>query len=68
MREFLNGNKMVILNGRKLGDTAGKYTCHKYNGSSVVDLALCNYDFYSKINHFKVAPQPWFTDHCPIML
>ena len=30
-----------ILNGRKPGDSLGYFTCHKYNGSSTVDLWHC---------------------------
>ena len=29
-------NNLKILNGRKIGDLTGKYTCHQYNGSNVV--------------------------------
>jgi hypothetical protein len=32
--------RLRILNGRKPGDSIGYYTCHKYNGSSVVDYCL----------------------------
>ena len=33
-------NNLKILNGRKIGDLTGKYTCHQYNGSSVVDYII----------------------------
>ena len=32
--DVCNKNQLIILNGRKLGDFEGKYTCHKYSGSS----------------------------------
>ena len=65
--KVLNENKMVVLNGRKIGDTAGVLTCHQYNGSSIVDLAICNHDIYSNVSSFRVLPLPLYTDHCPII-
>ena len=35
--EFLNQSSLVLLNGRKLGDTSSKLTCCQYSGSSTVD-------------------------------
>ena len=32
--------KHWIVNSRKLGDSIGKFTCHKWNGSSVVDYLI----------------------------
>jgi len=34
--KLINENKLVLLNGRKLGDSIGRFTCHEWNGSSVV--------------------------------
>ena len=31
-----------IYNGRKLGDTVGNFTCHKWNGQSAVDYCLAS--------------------------
>ena len=64
--ELCNKSQLVILNGRKLGDISGKYTCHKYNGSSVVDFIATSYNLYSKIKYFKVLEPVWFSDHCPL--
>ena len=56
---------MVILNGRKMGDFFGKYTCFRYNGSSVVDYVLINDGLYDQIELFKVGNFiPWLSDHC----
>ena len=54
-------NNLKILNGRKIGDLTGKYTCHQYNGSSVVDYIL------NKINYFQVLPLATYSDHCQIV-
>ena len=32
-------NNLKILNGRKIGNLSGKYSCHQYNESSVVDYS-----------------------------
>ena len=64
---MINENKLVLLNGRKVGDTSGHFTCHEWNGSSVVDLCFCNHALYSKITSFQVHTHNWFSDHCPII-
>ena len=33
-------NNLRIVNGRKIGNGLGKYTCYKWNGCSVVDYAI----------------------------
>ena len=58
-----------ILNGRKLGDIEGKYTCHKYNGSSTIDYAITSHDIYPKILYFQVSDFIGsVSDHCKISL
>ena len=58
-----------ILNGRTLGDSAGKYTCHRYNGSSTVDYAMCDISLFPLVRFFKVAEiLEALSDHCPIVL
>ena len=49
-------NDMLVLNGRTSGDIFGKYTCHNWNGSSVVDYFLCPNDFSNRIPTFSVLP------------
>ena len=59
--------QLRIFNGRKFGDLSGKYTCHKYNGSSVVDYCIVSDSMYSEITHFKVHPWlPLLSDHSMI--
>ena len=65
--ELCDKSQLVILNGRKLGDIKGKFTCHKYNGSSVVDFIATSYNLYPKIKYFRVLDPVWFSDHCPII-
>ena len=65
---ILNENTMLTLNGRKIGDTLGRFTCHQYHGSSTVDLAIVSWDLFHKIQYFKVNEPVWFSDHCPIQL
>ena len=60
-------NDMLVLNGRTAGDIFGKYTCHKWNGSSAVDYFLSPNDFCNKISNFTVEKYiPWLSDHCMI--
>jgi len=68
LEKLINANKLVLLNGRKIGDTVGRFTCHEWNGSSVVDLCFCNHAFYNKISSFQILPHEWFSDHCPILI
>lgn len=62
-----NKSDLIILNGRKLGDLNGSYTCHKYNGSSVNDVMIASNELYHKIKYFNVLEPVWFSDHCPIV-
>ena len=67
--EICIGNKMRILNGRCLGDTLGSYTCHTYNGSSVVDYAVASESLYKNIIYFNVQKfDGCLSDHCLISL
>ena len=36
LTDMLKSTDLTILNGNTLGDVTGKFTCHMYNGSSVV--------------------------------
>lgn len=65
--EICIGAQLRMLNGRKLGDTVGYHTCHQYNGSSVVDYALCSESLLMKIPYFKVHNFiGTLSDHCMI--
>ena len=59
----------VIVNGRKIGDTTGNLTCHKYNGSSLVDYFICDTNFFRVIQYMCVHDWlPHLSDHCSISL
>ena len=66
--KLLNECSLISLNGRKIGDTSGKYICHQYNGSSTVDLSIVSWDLYEKVQFFKVLDPVWFSDHCPVKM
>ena len=56
-----------ILNGRTFGDINGKFTCHEYGGSSVVDYCVTQSNYIDNIEYFKVGD--WLghiSDHCNI--
>ena len=58
-----------ICNGRKLGDTRGSFTCHKWNGQSLVDYCLASPEIYTQILFLKVGQiKPLISDHCPISI
>ena len=60
-------SEMRIINGRKLGDSAGKMTCHRWNGSSVVDYIVADKTIYPLIQTFQVLDLlEQISDHCPI--
>lgn len=59
--------QLRLLNGRKLGDSLGYFTSHQYNGSSVVDYAICSSNLIHDIPYFKVHPfLGTLADHCMI--
>ena len=65
--ELCKCSSLRLLNGRKLGDSLGKFTCHEYGGSSTIDYMLTNPSLYEHIQYFKV--NDWlghFSDHCAI--
>jgi exonuclease III len=58
---------LKIANGRVLGDPSGRYTCHKYNGSSLVDYVLVDNTTLSQVRYFKVDDLIGdLSDHCLI--
>ena len=66
LMDLLNESSLISLNGRKLGDTSGKLTCHQYSGSSTVDLNIVSWDLYDKVQYFRVLDPVWYSDHCPV--
>ena len=69
-KEFLDIcriNNLTVVNGRKVGDIFGKYTCHQRNGSSVVDYLISTHSSFKEITQFKVGDfSPTLSDHYPI--
>lgn len=62
-------SRLRILNGRTVGDTLGYFTCHKWNGSSVVDYAVVSENLLAckRICYFKVHQTLGdLSDHCCI--
>ena len=60
-------SRMRILNGRTIGDTFGYFTCHKWNGSSVVDYAIVSENLLDYVSYFKVNQTLGdMSDHCCI--
>ena len=62
---FLSDSNMEILNGCTMGDITGDFTCHRYNGSSVVDYMLASHHLRQSIKQFNVVRFTTFSDHCP---
>ena len=58
---------LKILNGRKIGDLVGKYTCDHYNGSSTVDYIITETNLFDKVGYFQVLPLNLFYEYCPII-
>ena len=61
-------NQLKILNGRTLGDSTGKMTCHKHNGSSVVDYFVITSWARDHVDSLQVKQFTSFSDHCPLIL
>ena len=63
--EMCVSTDLKIANGRVLGDPMGRYTCHKYNGSSLVDYVLVDKTILSQIRYLTVHELMGdLTDHC----
>ena len=58
-----------IVNGRKLGDLTGKFTCYEVNAKtpSVIDYVLAEKNAINDILYFYVKDLNIFSDHCPIV-
>jgi len=69
-RKFLDictENDLIILNGRTPGDEDGNYTHISTNGSSVLDLAICNATMLKQIKELNILH--WHhSDHFPIQI
>ena len=63
--DFVAETDLEILNGSTLGDIFGRYTCLKYNGSSVVDYTMVSSTIKQFVDHFKVLNFTNISDHRP---
>ena len=63
--DFSAETNMEILNGSTVGDIFGRYTCLKYNGSSVVDYTLVSSNIRQFVDYFKVLNFTNISDHRP---
>ena len=51
--------RMIILNGRTLGDWQGAKTCYTYNGSSTVDYMIVSQGLFKNVATFRILePEP----------
>ena len=66
--DIITNNQLRIANGRTLGDCPGKFTCHKYNGSSTVDYFITSSEVVDSINSLEVLDFTSYSDHCPLLL
>lgn len=68
--ELCIANKLRITNGRTFGDTHGKFTCHNYAGSSVVDYFIVSEQLLNDILYVYVYDffLPLSDYHCKIFL
>ena len=63
--DFLACADMTILNGNMLGDIFGDFTCHNYNGCSLVDYISATQKIYHMIVSLEVLELTSFSDHKP---
>ena len=66
--DIINNNSLLILNGRTIGDSSGRYTCFKWNGNSVVDYFICNNSVLPYVDSLSVKAHTLNSDHNPLVL
>ena len=59
---------MITLNGRTVGDSAGCYTCFKWNGNSTVDLFICSSNCLPLVRSLSIKEHTLYSDHNPVVL
>ena len=62
---LLSETNTTLLNGNTIGDIGGKFTCIKYNGSSVVDYTAVSSQVLNLVSSFTVQDLNSFSDHRP---
>ena len=55
-----------IINGRKMGDLLGEYTCIKPNGKSVVDYFIMSKELMSYCQYIQIGDITYLSDHTPV--
>ena len=61
--------RLRIINGRKIGDSTGNLTCHKYNGSSTADYFIVDVNLFNHVRYIRVHDwTPCLSDRYPISL
>ena len=66
--DLVESQNMLILNGRTLGDSTGKFTCFKWNGNSVVDYFIATSNFLHRVKSLTVSDYTLYSDHNPVVL
>ena len=67
--QLCTSKSLCILNGRKEGDSFGKFTfISKSNGASTVNFAITSEKLYEDVSNFVVNPQTYLSDHSQIRL
>ena len=66
--ELCKSNNLYILNGKKEGDTLGRFIHYNTKQApSTIDYAISSYDLFQKISHFIVKRESCLSDHCQIV-
>ena len=66
--DFCKSFECRIVNGRISGDLLGQFTCHKFNGSSLVDYTVADKQVFQKISSLYVSSPNHLSDHSYLSL
>lgn len=66
--DLVGAQQILILNGRTIGDSNGKFTCIKWNGNSVVDYFICSEGLLRSVRSLEVCDHTLYSDHNPVVL
>jgi len=65
--DLCKGSGLRIVNGRKLGDICGNFTCFSHRGTpSLIDYMLCDTDIFDDVEFFQVNELNPLSIHCLI--
>jgi len=65
--DLCKGSGLRIVNGRKLGDICGNFTCFSHRGNpSLIDYMLCDTDIFDDVEFFQVHDLNPVSIHCLI--